>query len=901
MVLKFLPVSKAVLKDGQVFDLTQGANTNYSTNPKVTQVGASNAWAWYRYGPSLLFRGSLPPALSLFTEGIVFNANQSLRNLIANVKVSTIGAATARQFLPPSLNQTYVYITNLFNRGGSVLFPSRVQERSIYASNTVIAAPVHTTRSKILYGIQGNASIALEGVRRYIGNFTLVGEQISNSFKGGLEYYYPTTQTGLNRNISASQTATIKTAKLKTFFISSVQNAASIALSGIQKNWNFGRFLSGSFKGGTAYYYIPYIFTLPRFISVVSTNAARVQKSRTAFIRALQTNTPFAIEGVFRPIYQGLGRQISNAYKGGLAYLPVPQPPIALTRNAFASSIGGAQIKKSITKTIFVVQTNTSKILYTINRLVKNTSQQISQALFGGEQLFPTQRVFNRLAIVTQYNSASIDYKKYHIAFAIAAQIWVAAPNYLRIKKIQALLVNLSSARKGSFARARQAYGSQTSIVSFTSLKIKIRFAYALQTNNAQFLRTSRRLKFINITLINAALPLYTRSKRAFGSQTNSNQFYKRVSKLNTAVQVNVFKPRNRYNPVKNISVAINNAAYFAKLHNPSRFVKFTQINIAPPRAITRGKATVAAVNTSTIKTLRIMRRIRFAIAVEVFYFGDFRNFQKDTGKAVMIRPITLNKRSQFYRKLFGPQVGIGLVRYIRNRNIRVTQIRQARFATNKIRRVYQSIEFNGAGVRYVRGRNIRADQVRATINRNTKQRVRYIKAVLNQESKFLRTRAYRRPARANQVVAVKITKASSKNVRASMTYEISVNRRVNYVRRARATMVATITSKKYLGKIVGVPVKAIVYTKQQITTTLRIPVIANVFRKQNITTKINVPVITRVENQNLNVSDQWTIPNNGEPVPGSGPNVFDDVPIDYDESNDQVGEAIIPDPNYTA
>jgi len=113
--------SKAVLKDGIVLD--SGQTKALSDNVVVTQVSSNYAYGVYYYF-GYLIKGFFPASQKIYQNGILY-PTQTIRNLVANVFVTTSSPTQVFRLLPPTLGGTYVYITNLFNRGSNLLFPVR--------------------------------------------------------------------------------------------------------------------------------------------------------------------------------------------------------------------------------------------------------------------------------------------------------------------------------------------------------------------------------------------------------------------------------------------------------------------------------------------------------------------------------------------------------------------------------------------------------------------------------------------------------------------------------------------------------------------------------------------------------------------------------------------------------
>jgi len=119
---------------------------------------------------------------------------------------------------------------------------------------------------------------------------------------------------------------------------------------------------------------------------------------------------------------------------------------------------------------------------------------------------------------------------------------------------------------------------------------------------------------------------------------------------------------------------------------------------------------------------------------------------------------------------------------------------------------------------------------------------------------------------------------------------------------------------------VFGVLVEALVSRSQKINNTLKITVQALISRGQAIATTIKLSVKALVSNSNLNEINTWTEQQENESLYDTT-DIFDDIPVDYNEENDGVpvdynesgpntpedyvepndalGDATIPDPNY--
>jgi len=111
----------------------------------------------------------------------------------------------------------------------------------------------------------------------------------------------------------------------------------------------------------------------------------------------------------------------------------------------------------------------------------------------------------------------------------------------------------------------------------------------------------------------------------------------------------------------------------------------------------------------------------------------------------------------------------------------------------------------------------------------------------------------------------------------------------------------ATVTRQKVVNRSSSVTATYIIgtsknrtYVRQAIATAVLAAkyAVAQIFNIRITADEVNVEPIAQTPN--------YVLPEtNLEPIPGDGTDIFDDVPFDYNEEDDGLGDAIIPDPNY--
>lgn len=115
--------------------------------------------------------------------------------------------------------------------------------------------------------------------------------------------------------------------------------------------------------------------------------------------------------------------------------------------------------------------------------------------------------------------------------------------------------------------------------------------------------------------------------------------------------------------------------------------------------------------------------------------------------------------------------------------------------------------------------------------------------------------------------------------------------------RKIKATAVSSASNIRRKANIYKISVLSLTSLKQYIFTSIPVVVNALITRKNNIVTKIPIIAKANVVNRNALTLDNWNIPQNLEPSEES--QAFDNGPENYAEPSNELGEAIIPDPNY--
>ena len=611
---------------------------------------------------------------------------------------------------------------------------------------------------------------------------------------------------------------------------------------------------------------------LYRSIYITSIQSSKTTKVKTVIKYSTVVQTNFA-NGIKRIIFPGPGNQISQALFGGEKLFPaiVSLYPRIFTTRAFASNTSSASAYA---------------------RLFPNVSaigHQISQALFGGEKLFPAlllPKVFNKLAIANSVNSVSVIKQKIRFRVAFANNVNLTKVRYNRIKKILATQATLVKSVK-LVAHFRFVYSPSVNTVYTLRIHSFLRALTSAQIQIGKNLRIANKLRFISTTQISKGS--FNKVKSVFINiiKINTLSLSKSVtrSKLIKVTTINSSLFLGSSNPVRKISIMQTNTSYFIKTHNPFRSVKVTTIeSITVLRIKTRLEFVIATL-ISANSNYRKKILIRLPRATNVQLGGETTGFILLTGKALMVGSVSTLRTMKRIRFSSATQINAQILSYVRNRKIKAISFNTSSFSTKKIRRTFSAVQLNGEKIRYIRLYNSTAQQTRIILVPKTMHLVRSAKAILFQESKLLRTRHTNKTVKANQVVSATITKNSSKHVKASIVYEIGSSRRISRVRKAQATTVGIITSSKQFGKVYNVITNVFVIRIQRILKVISIPVQSIITKKQNITQQINVPVITRVTNTQIGIDNNWTTPNNGQPDPGTGPNIFDNNPENYPET----------------
>jgi len=113
-------------------------------------------------------------------------------------------------------------------------------------------------------------------------------------------------------------------------------------------------------------------------------------------------------------------------------------------------------------------------------------------------------------------------------------------------------------------------------------------------------------------------------------------------------------------------------------------------------------------------------------------------------------------------------------------------------------------------------------------------------------------------------------------------------------------TAALTVSEKLKLSKVITILANSNVTPNKNITTTIEILAKSNIFQNKNISTTIDILASALTENLSVNEITAWVESNdqNLDPVDYTESEGSLD-PTDYNESSNDLGDSIIPDPNY--
>ena len=153
------------------------------------------------------------------------------------------------------------------------------------------------------------------------------------------------------------------------------------------------------------------------------------------------------------------------------------------------------------------------------------------------------------------------------------------------------------------------------------------------------------------------------------------------------------------------------------------------------------------------------------------------------------------------------------------------------------------------------------------------------------------------RKANISQSVSVVVTRRRvySRGVRVSASYTVATSRRATFGRRVTAAMSMTAQTTKLKGKFYLVTVVSAVSLSKKKTFSILIPVSTLWNMAKSGTSKLLIPVRAQINQKIFVNSDDWSQPNNGQPVPGTGSEIFDDVPEEFTQEDNPLGTDTVP------
>jgi len=181
--------------------------------------------------------------------------------------------------------------------------------------------------------------------------------------------------------------------------------------------------------------------------------------------------------------------------------------------------------------------------------------------------------------------------------------------------------------------------------------------------------------------------------------------------------------------------------------------------------------------------------------------------------------------------------------------------------------------------LRASRGGNGTGGAVLLTFVPATRKLTRTSSTTLSRTVQTIKTAIFRRRPTATQPVAATVirTKTLKKGIRVSASYAIGVSKKSTFTRRAIASTSMSAQVVKLKGK--------------------NFLIVSNATwnMAKSGTIKLLIQSQTLVSSLVGAVSSDWQRPNNGQPVPGTGPEIFDDVPETINDANQTLGTDTVP------
>jgi hypothetical protein len=302
-------------------------------------------------------------------------------------------------------------------------------------------------------------------------------------------------------------------------------------------------------------------------------------------------------------------------------------------------------------------------------------------------------------------------------------------------------------------------------------------------------------------------------------------------------------------------------------------------VTAANPNIFMQFRVSTALGTTGNMGTVSLVPQVRTAFAKSASAnVANFARRSKTVGRvlrAIVSWTIPLVVRAKIWgRTVVASQSNSASVSKIYLRLARASNSRVVQVVRQNTRRVLAAVS-NTARVSVNRPfRVIAALSLRARVTKNTTRQVKAVQAV---SATVTRTRQLRRGA----VVA--------------SSYKVSTTRRGTFGRRVVAGASNSVQATRLLGKNYLIrSTTAVTSTKKKVVNLL-IPVNVAWNMAKNTSSKLLIRARGEVNQKIFVSSNDWSQPNNGQPTPGTGPEIFDDIPEEITQEDNPLGTDIVP------
>jgi len=177
----------------------------------------------------------------------------------------------------------------------------------------------------------------------------------------------------------------------------------------------------------------------------------------------------------------------------------------------------------------------------------------------------------------------------------------------------------------------------------------------------------------------------------------------------------------------------------------------------------------------------------------------------------------------------------------------------------------------------------------------SSKKKIRTVVTSVNNAIRSNRNSVFRRQPTVTQIVSVTVVRNRKygRRVQVSSSYTVGTTRTRTLARRVIASSSAAVQISRKLGKSYLITVSSNV----SLLKGLNFLIVSNAIWNSAKNTVSRLVIKSNVlVKQNIFInSGDWQQPNNGQPVPGTGPEAFDDAPETITETDDELGTSTIP------